>query len=62
MTPLEIEMLVALQRAHNDLLFMEDRNEETIGIVRAAIRRATCDCHWASQDHLVLCERHSRNA
>jgi hypothetical protein len=35
------EMLEALARAHNDLLFMEDRDEETIDIVRAAIRKAT---------------------
>lgn len=34
------ELLKALARAHNDLLFMEDRDEETIDIVRAAIARA----------------------
>jgi hypothetical protein len=38
---LNTEMLAALARAHNDLLFMEDRDEETIDIVRAAIAKAT---------------------
>jgi hypothetical protein len=40
LTALERELLAALVRAHNDLLFMEDRDEETIDIVRAAIAKA----------------------
>jgi hypothetical protein len=35
------DLLIALARAHNDLLFMEDRDERTIDIVRAALAKAT---------------------